>query len=239
MNPRFSVVIPAFNEERYLPRLLDSLDAAIAAYPQGRAAVEVIVADNASTDATAAIAASRGCIVAAVEKRCIAAARNGGARIARGGVLCFIDADSVVHPGTFAAVDATLALPKVVAGATGIVAERSNFAIAVSMALANALLRLLNFDAGVVFCRRLDFERVGGYDETMLFAEDLRLLMDLKRLGRFRRATGAPTVMSLRKCDKYGDWHFFNHFPKMGWFMLTSRRRSESLARDYWYDGRR
>ena len=80
MSPRFSVVIPAYNEELYLPRLLDSLDAAIAAYPDGRALVEVIVADNASTDATGAVARERGCAVVPVEKRCIAAARNGGAR---------------------------------------------------------------------------------------------------------------------------------------------------------------
>lgn len=71
MSPRFSVVIPAYNEAGYLPRLLDSLDAAIAAYPQARGRVEIVVADNASTDDTAAIARARGCVVAPVEKRCI------------------------------------------------------------------------------------------------------------------------------------------------------------------------
>ena len=78
--PRFSVVIPAYNEERLLPGLLDSIDAACEIYGGGSGAIEVIVADNASTDSTASLAASRGCLVVPVEKRVIAAARNGGAR---------------------------------------------------------------------------------------------------------------------------------------------------------------
>ena len=77
--PRFSLVIPAFNEQMYLPRLLDSVERARATYSGGAENVEVIVADNGSTDETATIASSRGCRVAQVEKRAIAASRNGGA----------------------------------------------------------------------------------------------------------------------------------------------------------------
>jgi hypothetical protein len=51
--PRFSLVIPAYNEEACLPRLLDSVDCARGAYAGGAGAIEVIVADDGSTDATA------------------------------------------------------------------------------------------------------------------------------------------------------------------------------------------
>ena len=71
--PRISLIIPAYNEEELLPRLLDSIDAARATYG---GTVEVIVADNASTDGTAELARRRGCRVVAVEKRAIAAARK-------------------------------------------------------------------------------------------------------------------------------------------------------------------
>ena len=60
MTPRYSVVIPAYNEEKLLGRLLDSLDVARAAYGNADA-IEVIVADNMSTDMTAEIARMRGC----------------------------------------------------------------------------------------------------------------------------------------------------------------------------------
>ena len=59
---RLSLVIPAYNEEALLPRLLDTVDAARARYTFGADAIEVIVADQGSTDRTAAIATSRGCL---------------------------------------------------------------------------------------------------------------------------------------------------------------------------------
>src|SRR5438093_3363521 len=102
---RFSVVVPAYNEERLLARLLDTVDAAQAAYWGGPARIEVIVADNLSTDRTAEIAAARGARVVSVEKRVIGAVRNGGARAASGEVLAFMDADLRIHPQTFNAID--------------------------------------------------------------------------------------------------------------------------------------
>jgi glycosyltransferase involved in cell wall biosynthesis len=239
MGLRFSVVIPAYNEERYLPHLLDSLDAAIAAYPGGRAAIEVIVADNASTDATAAIAASRGHVVFPVEKRCIAASRNGGALEAQGEILCFVDADTRVHVRTFEAIDQALSDQRVVVGATGMVAERTSPGIALTMGLLTVLARILNLDTGVVYCRRPVFETVGGYDEAMQFAEDVRLLLDLKKHGRFRRARRAPATMSTRKFDRYGDWHMVTMGPAVLWNMLTTRGAVSRFAQAYWYDDRR
>src|SRR5256885_1803632 len=92
---KFSIIIPAYNEERYLPRLLESIDIARSNYSGGRDTVEVIVADNCSTDRTAEVAAHHGARVVPVAKRRIAAARNGGARAAAGEILCFIGAASV------------------------------------------------------------------------------------------------------------------------------------------------
>src|SRR5258706_5008694 len=102
---KFSVIIPAYNEEQYLPRLLDSIDVARSNYSGGSKEIEVIVADNDASDGTAEIALARGARVVKVAKRRIAAARNGGARAGSGEILCFIDADSAIHPQTFDEVD--------------------------------------------------------------------------------------------------------------------------------------
>lgn len=56
-NPKISLVIPAFNEAAYLPRLLDTVDVARNRYRCGASLIEVVVADNASTDETPQIAA--------------------------------------------------------------------------------------------------------------------------------------------------------------------------------------
>jgi len=86
---QFSLIIPARNEENYLPRLLDSVDTARMNYHRGSDAVEVIVSDNCSTDKTAEIAESRGCVVVKEEKRIIAAVRNAGAAAATGRLSVF------------------------------------------------------------------------------------------------------------------------------------------------------
>ncbi len=184
--PHISLVIPAFNEEKLLPGLLDTVAAARAAYPRGRGAVEVIVADNGSTDATAKIAEERGCRVVKVEPHVIAAVRNGGAAAARGELLAFIDADSLIDVGTFAAIEKALARPEAVAGTTGVRPDRWSLGIAITFAIFSPVIVLLKIDTGVVCCRRKDFEAVGGYDETMKFAEDIRLLWDLRTLGKKR-----------------------------------------------------
>jgi len=82
LNPSISVVIPAYNEEVLLPRLLRSVQAAGDVFAKLARSVEVIVADNASTD----VARSFGCRAVTVERRVIAAVRNGGARAANSNV---------------------------------------------------------------------------------------------------------------------------------------------------------
>ena len=236
---RFSLVVPAYNEARYLPRLLDSVDAAGRACRRGPSEIERIVADNASTDGTAAVARDRGCRVIAVEKRAIAAARNGGAAVASGEVLCFVDADTRVHPATFDRIDDVLR-PDVVAGATGIRPERWSPGFVVTWTLLIPFVVLTRMDTGVVFCRRSDFEAIGGYDETLLFAEDVDLLLRLRRLGRARaqrlaRMGGAKAIASVRKFDEHGDWHYLTMMPRVALGWLLQRDTGRELAIRYWY----
>jgi glycosyltransferase involved in cell wall biosynthesis len=114
-DPAMSLVIPAYNEAGYLPRLLDTVDTARLRYAGGPDAVEVIVADNGSTDGTPALAESRGCRLAHEAVRNIGAVRNAGAAVARGRVLCFADADLRIHPDTFNVIDRALG-PRVIPG---------------------------------------------------------------------------------------------------------------------------
>jgi len=232
-----SLVIPAYNESRLLPRLLDSVDKARLRYDGG---VQVIVADNASTDATATLALRRGCDVARVERRCIAAARNGGARLAQGEIVCFIDADSSIHQDTFLAIDQVLARPDVVGGATGVYPERWSLGIAATWAVMMPMVWATGMDTGVVYCRRADFEALGGYDEEREFAEDVAFMWALKRLGakrgqRLHRLTQVKAMASMRKFDRHGDWHYFTTVMPQGVPAIFQRSRRTDLAKRYWY----
>jgi GT2 family glycosyltransferase len=94
--PLVSVIIPARNAAETLPRCLQALQETT--YPHW----ECIVVDDGSSDDSAAIAADYGARVMTVEGAPggPAAARNAGARAARGDVLFFVDADVAVQPQT-------------------------------------------------------------------------------------------------------------------------------------------
>jgi len=106
--PRLSFVIPARNEEALIGEVVEAILASVC-----RAAgisrnhlwlpdtsVEVIVADDQSEDATAAIVATFADDVGVRLVRCVGgtcgAARNAGAVATSGRVLCFVDADTIV-----------------------------------------------------------------------------------------------------------------------------------------------
>ena len=242
--PYVSLIIPAYNEEAYLPVLLDSVDVARDRYKDGPDDIEVIVVDNASTDATADLARSRGCRVVREDRRIIAAVRNTGVRHACGRVLVFVDADNIMHPDTFNAIDKSLSTGKVIAGATGVSMQRMSLGIAVTYALMVPLVWITRMDTGVVFCRKDDFETVGGYSEELLFAEDVQLLWDLMRLGwkqdrKLTRIRSAKAVYSTRKFDKHGDWHWLGLLFRFLFGIVFSKSSMDNFALKYWYGEQR
>lgn len=251
--PDISLVVPAWNEAVYLPRLLDTVDAARDRYRHGPDRIEVIVADNDSTDVTPRIAAARGCHVEHVSKRLIAAARNGGAAVARGKIVAFADADFRLHPETFNHIDSVMQHPGYIGGATGITMERWSLGITATWYTIMPPLWLYGIDGGVWFCRRSDFQQIGGYDEAVPLGEDVEFLRRLKRLGaghrpkqrlatRFTaRKIGIPPALVLnssRKFDKHGDWHMIPDVLRGGFYLLFARRKLQEYARRYWYEER-
>jgi glycosyltransferase involved in cell wall biosynthesis len=237
--PAISLIIPCYNEAAYLPRLLSTVDAARRRLTAGPDAVEIIVSDNASTDGTAAIARAHGCRVVSSTVRRIGAVRNAGAAVASAPILAFIDADSQVHPDTFNVIAELLSRPDVAAGSTGATMERWSGGIVLTYAIMIPFVWATNMDIGVVFCRRADFETIGGYDASMKFAEDVKFLHVLRRLGRPRgqhlvRARTIKVIASTRKFDSYGDWHYLSLMAKGPWYLLNRRMR-DAFADQYWY----
>jgi len=240
---RFSLIIPAHNEQNYLPTLLDTVEIARLNYKGGSNTIEVIVANNASTDRTAEIAIACGCRLVHENKRVIAAVRNAGAAASQGEILTFVDADSRIHPNTFNAIDRAISNNRVIAGATGASMERMSLGIAMAYMIMVPLTWATGMDTGVVFCRRNDFVAIGGYNEQKLFAEDVDFLWRLRRLGgqngqKLSRVTSIKAIASMRKFDQYGDWHYFSLIAYVLYGMCFSSKRVEKFAKKYWYDER-
>lgn len=241
---QFSLIIPAYNEQSYLPALLDSIEIANANYKDDSNSIEVIVSDNGSTDETAEIARSRGCRVVLEEKRIIAAVRNAGAAVAHGEILAFVDADSRIHQNTFNAIEHAISTGKVVAGSTGVTLDRMSLGIALTYYTGMLpLILITGMDTGVVFCSRKDFVEIGGYNEQKLFAEDVDFLWRLRRLGHPRkqkliRLTSVRAIASTRKFDQHGEWHYFPVLIRGLYAMFISPKRFKEYAKKYWYGDR-
>ena len=238
---RFSVIIPAYNEEKYLPRLLMSIEIARQSYSGGCDQIEVVVADNNSTDRTSEVASAHGARVVHVAKRRIAAARNGAARASNGEILCFIDADSAIHPDTFAAIDRVMSAGNYVWGVTGARMERLSIPLFLTHWMFMPMVFITGLDIGLSFCRRADFDAVGGYDEERLYAEDVKFPMALRRLGRARgqslvRIPQVKALASTRKFDQFGDWHYFGMMAHVLKSLITWNWHDEELAERYWYN---
>lgn len=91
--PTLTVLIPAHNEQRVLHRCIEAILA------EAAPGDEVIVIDDGSTDATAAIAARYPIRVLSQARQGKAAALNAGLAAARGDVVVVLDADTIITPG--------------------------------------------------------------------------------------------------------------------------------------------
>ncbi|MFD2170341.1 glycosyltransferase [Tumebacillus lipolyticus] len=212
---KFSVLIPAHNEEQYLRACLDSIAAAAAAYPQQ---VEVIVILNRCTDATEAIANEFGCVTLKNDSKNLSQIRNAGARIARGEYLVTIDADSRMTDAMLTEIDKNLASGIYIGGGVAGKFERMSLGIIVSaaMLIIPLLFKYGAVSVGIFWCRKSDFDAIGGFDENRLMAEDAEFAYRLKQWGkhqgkRYGTIRKAQMITSCRKFDKLGDWALVRH----------------------------
>jgi glycosyltransferase involved in cell wall biosynthesis len=178
-----SFIIPAHNEEALLGRTLAALHASARA--QGEP-YEVIVADDASTDRTSAIAQEHGARVVAVNRRQIAAARNAGARVAAGAVFIFVDADTVVTRRVLQAAVRALRGGAVGGGCTvRIDGWLPPYAVVLDRLL-GPIAQVIGLAGGCfLFCTRRAYQAAGGFDESVYVAEEIFFSRQLKRRGRF------------------------------------------------------
>jgi glycosyltransferase involved in cell wall biosynthesis len=232
--PAISFVVPAWNEEVRLPATLAALRLAGAA--SGRA-FEIVVADDGSTDRTAEIARAAGARVVPVAHRQIAATRNSGARAASGDLLFFVDADTLVPADVVRAALAALDAGAVGGGAAVRFDARAPLWGRALLALVVLSFRLARLAAGCfLFCRRSDFEAVGGFDEALYASEEIPLSRALGRRGRFV-VLGEAVVTSGRKFRSHPAGSQLRTFVRL---VLSPRQsvRSRRLL-GLWYDGSR
>ena len=229
-----SFVIPAHNEESLIEQTLRTLLASAAALG---APYEVIVVDDASTDRTAEIARSFGAQVVPVNLRKISAVRNAGARVARGEVLIFVDADTLVPAGALAAAFAAIRRGAVGGGARVVMDDDVPSWAPVLMRLTSWSLGLMRWAAGCfVFARREAFEAAGGFDEAYYASEEIHLSRALKAQGRFV-IVSEPVITSGRKARLFSGRQILVQMAILAKGGRSALKRREGLG--FWYDEQR
>ncbi len=240
---KLSIVIPAFNEEKLLGRCLASVSEATAAFHFWGWSHEVIVCDNNSTDATAALARAAGAGVVFEPVNQIARARNRGAAAATGEWLLFLDADSCVSPALMKELAAALGRADVLGGGATVRWENGRGVGRWLTALWNGLSRLTRWaPGGFLFCRAEAFRQLGGFSEELFVSEEINLSRRLKRLARSRGQRWVllprhPLLTSARKLELYSAgelWAFTRRY-----LSDPGRVPRNRQACPIWYDGRR
>ena len=196
-----SVIIPTLNEEKYIGRLLSSINGS-------GFGGEVIVVDGGSTDRTVEIARENGARVY-VRRGNVSFARNFGARKARGDILVFLDADMQVGKGFFDEIRKKIRCNRLLVYnplGNDMDGRVSYLAFLFNKIMAQFIkLGFRYITGGGLVVRREFFELVGGFNEALPVAEDMEFVLRASgRLGMVKR-----NRFSYRRYKRYFDLALF------------------------------
>jgi glycosyltransferase involved in cell wall biosynthesis len=240
---KFSIIIPAFNEEKLIAETLRRVRAAMAAFTELGWETELIVCDNNSTDRTAELARNAGATVVFEPINQISRARNTGAAAATGDWFLFIDADSYPSRELLADVAAAVRSGRCLAGGSTLAMDTSYPVATGFLHLWNALSRAMRWLAGsFIFCEASAFRELKGFSQELFASEEIDFSRRLNKLARRSRRKVLilhqhPQITSARKLRLYSHWEYLRVFGKM---ILTQKRCLKDRRACFpWYDGRR
>lgn len=198
----FSIIIPTFNEEEYLPILLESIK------KQKFDDYEVIIADANSTDRTREIAEEYGCII--TEGGMPAVGRNNGAKIAKGEILLFLDSDLKLTDDYLRDVLYEFQMERLGIAITQMKPLSKKSEDELLHKLANYFMisveRIKPHGAGCygIIVKKELHEKGGGFDESLTFGEDSDYIERLGKIERFKVLRHAKIGVSTRRLEEEG-----------------------------------
>ena len=179
-----SIIIPTYNEEEYLPVLLDSIR------EQSFTDYEIIVADANSTDRTREIAEEYGCVV--VDGGLPGVGRNNGAKVAKGEYLLFLDSDLKLTDDYLRDVIYEFKMERVGIAITQMLPLSEKIEDKVFHDLANRFMvsieKIKPHGAGCygIIAKKSLHDKCGGFDESLTFGEDTDYIERLAKEERFK-----------------------------------------------------
>ncbi len=198
-----SIIIPAHNEEKYITACLQSVK------NQQFLAYEILVVCDACTDKTAQLAKKYTKQVFAIKRRNVSCARNYGANKAKGEVLVFLDADSVIAPNLLGEINNAIK-KGYIGGVTKTKPLENLWKAKMLWGVGNFFRHFFLAASGMLFCKANVFT---GYDESRHLAEDTDLILKLKKKGKMKYITRSFIKTSSRRLETEGYvWTIFRQF---------------------------
>ena len=196
-----SIIIPAYNEEKYLPKLLDCIK------KQTYKDYEIIVADANSKDKTRQISKRYGCRV--LKGGMPAAGRNNGAKAAKGDVLLFLDADSLIERDFLENALNDIQKRKLDAAGSYLHPLSNNPIYKIFLVIFNVWTYITQFFypnacGSGIFCKKWLHKKIKGFDETIKLSEDMDYVRRAGKHGKFRIIKNSKLIYSMRRYDKEG-----------------------------------
>lgn len=201
---QISFIVPLYNEEKTIASCLDSIIAELQEND------EIIIVDNGSSDKSANIArAYKSVLLLERPGVTVAAVRNFGAKVAKGNVLAFIDADCILCRDWRMQLLKTLEVQSV--AATG-----SKYCLPVSACWIekvwysqrnNSAGKAKYINSGNLAIRKDIFFRVGGFDEALVTGEDSELCWRLSHMGNI--VFENPEIKAIHLGNPKNLWRFY------------------------------
>ncbi len=206
-----SIIIPTYNEEKFLPKALESI------FRQTYRDYEVIVADANSVDNTREIAKCFGAKV--VEGGMPGVGRNAGAAVSRGNIFLFFDADVILEDENFLRECLAEFHRRKLDLATCAVEPLSKKAVdKIFHNVFNAYMRAVapvfpHAPGFCIFARRGAHEKINGFDKTVVFAEDKDYVNRAVKSGaKFKVLNAKKIAVSVRRFDRDGRWNIAKRY---------------------------
>ena len=234
---RTSFLIPAYNEEKLIGRALASVHEACGRCGLGD--YELVVCDNASTDATAEIASASGANVVHEPHRQIARARNAAAAASSGSRLVWLDADAMITTEVLGGTMRAFESGDFCGGGAQVALEGAELGWSARRTVGawNLIARTCRLAAGsYFFATREGWVSTGGFNEEVYAGEELGFAIELKKWGR-KRGLGFQVLphavpSSARKVRQFTPGQVMKQFALCAWPGNLGRR--DRCA--FWYE---
>lgn len=214
---KLSIIIPTFNEEKYLPLLLKEIKK-----QDFKEDYEIIVADACSQDKTVEIAKNFGCII--TKGGLPAKGRNEGAKIAKGDIFLFLDADNIYLPNHFLE-NLISEFKKRNLGVASFPVEPAGnkfdkFAYKIYNFWVKLTQNFFAFATNSILVKREVFEKIGGFDEDIKIGEDHDFAKRAAKISKFGFIETRPLLTSARRFEKDGRFKTYLKYLLVGLYML-------------------